>query len=161
MGQSDAPVGIVRGRILQISPASISLNTSSGTSVQCGLDSRTYMEREGQRIFSGALRPEDPVELIVDRKAGSCYARTVRVVTVGMRLASLRPYRTLDYIFPRGNLTFSGVIRRLSPNVLVLRTREEPEQMILLRDDTRFLESGLPADLSRLAVNTRVFIRGG
>src|SRR3954466_7647584 len=70
VGQSEAPVGIVRGRVLQITPASITLNTSAGDPVQCGLDSRTYMEREGQRIFSGALRPEDPVELIVDRKAG-------------------------------------------------------------------------------------------
>jgi len=119
------------------------------------------MEREGQRIFSGALRADDPVELIVDRKSGSCYTRTVRVVATGIRFTTLRPYRSLDYVFPRGNVTFSGIIRRLSSNVLVLRTREEPEKMVLLREDTRFLESGFPADFSHLAVNTRVFIRGG
>jgi len=78
-----------------------------------------------------------------------------------MRATALRPYRSLDYVFPRGNVTFSGVVRRLSPNILVLRTREEPEKLVLLRDDTRFLDSGFPADLSRLAVNTRVFVRGG
>jgi hypothetical protein len=53
------------------------------------------------------------------------------------------------------------VVRRLNANVLVLKTKDEPERMVLLRDDTRFLESGFPADRKALAVNTRVFIRGG
>ena len=56
------------------------IDTSAGKTVQCGLDQKTYMEREGQRVFAGALRTDDPVELIVDRKSGSCYARTVRIV---------------------------------------------------------------------------------
>jgi len=160
-GQNEAPVGIIRGRIQHVTSAQIVLRTGAGDSVQCGLDVRTYMEREGQRIFPGALHPDDPVEVITDRKLGSCYARTLRVVAIGMRATALRPYRSLDYVFPRGNVTFSGVVRRLSPNILVLRTREEPEKLVLLRDDTRFLDSGFPADLSRLAVNTRVFVRGG
>ena len=42
--------------------------------------------------------------------------------------------------------TFSGVVRRLNIEMLVLRTRSEPEQIVLLRDDTRFLASGLPSD---------------
>jgi hypothetical protein len=64
-------------------------------------------------------------------------------------------------VFPRGNLTFAGVVRRLNGQMLVLKTRTEPEQIILLRDDTRYLASGLPSELSKLLVNTRVFIRGG
>jgi hypothetical protein len=44
--------------------------------------------------------------------------------------------------------------------MLVLRTRTEREKIIMLRDDTRFLDSGLPGERSNLAVNTRVFIRG-
>jgi hypothetical protein len=101
--------------------------------------------------------------MITDVKGGECYARTVRIVPPQSgRLASLRPYRSaLDNVFPRGNLTFSGVVRRLNGQMLVLRTRTEPEQIILLRDDTRYLAGGLPSDFSQLAVNTRVFIRGG
>lgn len=162
LAQDDARVGVVRGRVLQISSSTIDIDTSAGKTVQCGLDQKTYMEREGQRVFAGALRTDDPVELIVDRKSGSCYARTVRIVSPNTRILATRPYRSsLEYVFPRGNVTFSGVVRRLNAHVLVLRTREEPERMVLLRDDTRYLEAGLPADFSRLAVNTRVFIRGG
>jgi hypothetical protein len=45
--------------------------------------------------------------------------------------------------------------------MLVLRTRTEPEQIVLLRDDTRFLQGGFPVDVSQLSINARVFIRGG
>jgi hypothetical protein len=58
-------------------------------------------------------------------------------------------------------MTFAGIILRRSPTLLVLRTRTEPEKMVHLRADTRFLDSGLPATSEELAVNTRVFIRGG
>lgn len=160
--QTQAPIGIVRGRIQQVSATSLAIRTNAGETVACGVDPHTYMEREGQRVFAGALRVEDAVEVITDRKSGECYARTVRLVAPGTRMLNLRPYRSsLEYAFPRGSLTFTGVVRRLNSQVLVLRTREEPEKMVLLRDDTRFLESGLPADFSRLAINDRVFIRGG
>ena len=58
-------------------------------------------------------------------------------------------------------MTFAGVVRRFNPQMVVLRTRDDAEKIVLLREDTRFLDSGLPVDLSKLAVNTRVFIRGG
>jgi hypothetical protein len=45
--------------------------------------------------------------------------------------------------------------------MLVLRTREDAEKIILLREDTRYLDSGVPVDYTKLSVNTRVFIRGG
>lgn len=162
LAQDRIPVGVVRGSLRQVTAASLSILTVSGESVQCRIDRNTYMEREGQRVFAGALRTDDPVELVVDRRAEGCYARTVRIVAPGTRLLNLRGYRSsLEYVYPRGNLTFSGVVRRLNSNLLVLRTREDAEKMVLLRDDTRFLQSGLPADFSKLAVNDRVFIRGG
>ncbi len=79
----------------------------------------------------------------------------------GQQTRVIRPRRVFESIFPRGNLTFAGVVRRISPEMLVLYTREEPEKVVLLRDDTRYLASGLPSEFSELAVNTRVFIRGG
>ncbi|MBC7926342.1 MAG: hypothetical protein H7039_11860 [Bryobacteraceae bacterium] len=160
--QEQARPGILRGRLLQLSATGLTVTTNAGEAVECTMDNSTYLEREGQRIFSGALRTNDPLEIIADRKPGSCHARTIRVIAPGTRLLSLRPTRSsLDHIFPRGNLTFSGVIRRLNANVLVLRTREEPEKMVFLREDTRYLDSGMPADFQQLGVNTRVFIRGG
>lgn len=159
-GQEPARPGIVRGALLQVGSTSLVVTTSSGDPVQCGFDSHTYMEKDGQRIFAGALHVSDPVEVIADRKAASCYARTLRVVAPGTRILPIRR-SPLEYIYPRGNLAFSGVVRRLNSEVVVLRTREEPEKLVLLREDTRYLDSGSPTDLSRLGVNTRVFIRGG
>lgn len=156
--------GVVRGRLQQITESAIKLTNSDGQTVECSLDNKTYMERDGQRIFAGALQPNDPLEIIADRRAQSntCYARTVRIVSVSTRMLVSRPYRSsLEYIYPRGNMTFSGVVRRLNANVLVLKTKDEPERLVLLRDDTRFLESGFPTDRKSLGVNTRVFIRGG
>ncbi len=162
--QEPARPGIVRGRLQQVSDKAITLTNSEGQTVECSLDNKTYMERDGQRIFAGALRANDPLEIIADRRpqSSTCYARTVRIVAPGTRILTVRPYRSsLEYIYPRGNMTFSGVVRRLNANVLVLRTKDEPERMVLLRDDTRFLESGFPAERQSLGVNTRVFIRGG
>jgi len=159
-GQETTRPGIVRGTLDQVGATSITVLTSGGDRIACGVDSHTYMERDGQRVFAGALHVPDPVEIIADRKDGAFYARTVRIITPGTRILPVRR-PALEYVYPRGNLTFSGVVRRFNPQVLVLRTREEPEKMILLREDTRFLESGVATDLSRLGVNARVFIRGG
>jgi hypothetical protein len=81
------------------------------------------------------------------------------------RLCRTSPYRTpapaLDLIFPRGNLTFAGVIAKVSANRVVLHTRREGEKTILLRLDTRYLEAGAPVDAGELKPNTRVFVRAG
>jgi hypothetical protein len=116
-----------------------------------------------------AVKTGDRLEIVADHKPGSqrCYARTVRVVDKSA--ASTNPgYRVnmhrntvVEQIYPRGNLTFSGVIIRMNPQVLVLRTRTEGEKPVLLRKDTLYMDSGLPGELSGLVVNTRVSIRGG
>lgn len=161
--QDQAPRGVIRGKILTVTASSLSLLTPLGSTYGCNFDRYTYFEQNAQRIFAGALRTDDPIEMITDVKGGECYARTVRIVPPPTgKLVNTRPYRAaLDNVFPRGNITFAGVVRRLNGHMLVLRTRTEAEQVILLRDDTRYLAGGLASDLSKLTVNTRVFIRGG
>lgn len=161
-GLAANPPGVFRGRVLQIGDSSLQIRTLAGDSVHCRVDGRTYLEREGQRIFAGALRESDLVEIIAERDEASCYARTVRMLP-GMRSSGLpvRSYSSIEALFPRGNLTFAGVVRRVSPEVLVLRTREDTEKIVHLREDTRYMSGGLPSEFSSLAVNTRVFIRGG
>jgi hypothetical protein len=166
LAQQPAPPGVLAGELKAVTSNTIQVLTVGGQTYDCSFDNRTYMERDSQRIFGGALRVDDRVEIIADRNASSCYARTIRVVRVlpqanGRRPVLTRPYRALDNVFPRGNMTFAGVVRRVSPQVLVLRTRTEPEMFVLLREDTRYLENGAPAEFSRLTVNTRVFVRGG
>jgi hypothetical protein len=153
---------VFRGSILKVSEYSLELKTTIGQDYTCEFDKHTYMERDGQRVFAGALRVGEPVEIITDIRGSACYTRTLRFIPSRARLMTPRPYRSsIDSIYPRGNITFAGVVRRFNPQMLVLRTRDDAEKIILLRDDTRYLDSGVPVDYSKLAVNTRVFIRGG
>ncbi len=58
-------------------------------------------------------------------------------------------------------MTFAGVVTQLTPELLVLRTRSEPRQTLLLRSDTRFMSEGQRVERADLHVNTRVFVRAG
>ncbi|MEP6538182.1 MAG: hypothetical protein ABJF23_22780 [Bryobacteraceae bacterium] len=170
--QENAPSGIVRGDLVEWdgnkAEGDILVRTPPDRLYTCHFDAFTYMERDGQRIAMGALRAGDRLEVVADRKPGSqrCYARTVRVVdkppptNPGYRITARRS-TLIDQLYPRGNLTFSGVILRLNPQMMVLRTRTHGETTVLLRQDTRYMDSGLPAEASMLTVNTRVSIRCG
>ena len=167
--QESAPVGIVRGRIslmmIRAGLGSVDVTTDAGTVYQCGFDSSSLIERDHMRIPVSEIADKEKVEIVVDRKRGRCYARIIRVFgsagAVSARKSRERPpLRPFETLFPRGNLTFAGIVLRTSPKMIVLRTRAEPEKMIMLRDDTRFLEDGVSSDLDSLAVNTRVFVRG-
>ena len=172
--QENAPVGIVRGDLVEwdgeMTQGDLLIRTPPDRIYTCHFDSFTYLERDGQRIGLGVLKTGDRLELVTDRKPGSqrCYARTVRVVdktpapvNPGYRVNLRKNNTIIDQLYPRGNLTFSGVIIRMNPQMMGIRTRTEGEKIILLRQDTRYMDSGLPAEISMLAVNTRVSIRGG
>ena len=163
-GEEAAP-GIARGTIVQAEGGMLEIRQASGSNLRCGFDSRTWIERDKKRLQMDSLESGVPVEAVTDVRAGRCYTRTVRLnppagLVPARRVTS--PARgILDTLYPRGNLTFAGVVIRRSPTVLVLRTRTEPEKLVKLRDDTRYLDGGLPAIATDVAVNTRVFIRGG
>lgn len=175
--EPSAPVGVVRGEILQAQGSGnvgdITLRTQENQVYNCHFDEFSYMERDGQRIGASALKSGDKLEIIADHKPGTtdCYARTIRVsdsrptvVNPGYRV-NLRPpsprVSTADLLYPRGNLTFSGVVLRINPEMIVLHTKTEPEKLVRLRQDTRFLDSGAPSTRATLGVNTRVFVRAG
>jgi hypothetical protein len=170
--QESAPVGIVRGDLslllVRAGKGTLDVKTASGTVYQCDFDNTSLIERDNLPIAPATMVKGDPIELVADRKRDRCYARIIRVLK---RTSGVSPVTTskpkwrfstnaIDHIYPRGNLTFSGVILRMTPTMLVLRTRTEREKVIMLRDDTRYLDSGLPGEHGNLAVNTRVFIRG-
>ncbi|HUS06079.1 MAG TPA: hypothetical protein VMZ52_07285 [Bryobacteraceae bacterium] len=173
-GQQSAPIGILRGDLVGIqsekTSGELSVRSASDQVYTCRFDAHTYVERDNQRFSMGGLRAGDRLEIIADHKTGTanCYARTVHVLentpankNPGYRV-NLRPFRnTIDNIFPRGNLLFAGVVLRMNPEMMVLRTRQDGEKTILLRQDTRYLDSGLPSVISALPVNTRVSVRGG
>jgi hypothetical protein len=172
--QQAAPIGILRGDLVTIdnnkAGGELTVRTTSDQVYGCHFDAHTYVERDNQRFTIAGMRTGDRLEIIADRKPGTtvCYARTIHIIdnrpvvnNPGYRVI-LRPFRnTIDNIFPRGNMTFAGVVLRTSPAMMVLHTRQDGEKTILLRLDTRYLDSGLPSDMKALPVNTRVFVRGG
>ncbi|MEJ7606113.1 MAG: hypothetical protein WKF37_07560 [Bryobacteraceae bacterium] len=165
LAQEAPPLGIMRGELVSMLPLSDgygSMEVKSGVALyRCYYDSSSFAEREGIRVQPTGLKSGERLEVVTDRKAGRCYARMIRVMdrkpSVPARpRAGQTPF---EYSFPRGNVTFSGVILRRNAMMLVLRTRAEAEQIVLLRNDTHFLQSGHPSEPSRLAINTRVFVR--
>jgi hypothetical protein len=168
--QDNAPIGIVRGDLslilIRAGKGSLDIRTPSGTVYQCDFDRHTLIERDHIPAAPSTLVKGEQIELLADRNRDRCYARIVRAgrskaaasAPSGRRLRL--SVNAIDHIYPRGNLTFAGIIVRQNPSMLVLRTRTEPEKIIMLREDTRFLDSGSPGDRSNLSVNTRVFIRG-
>jgi hypothetical protein len=132
---------------------------------RCGYDSKTYIEMRKERVPANALRQGDRLELLLDRGAGpsACYVRSAHFLPTPPRpVARSTPgsLYAIDSIYPRGNLTFAGVVVKLSPERLVLHTRNA-EQRILLRPDTRYLDSGIAVGASGLGLNRRVFVRCG
>lgn len=72
-----------------------------------------------------------------------------------------RALTQFDLWYPRGNLTFAGVVLRVTPETVTVRTRHNGVQTFVLRNDTFYLGDGLQLDLSNLKKNTCVFIRAG
>jgi hypothetical protein len=131
-------------------------------------DAKTAVERDS---FSGGaswLKPGDRVTVESDPVAGSLlrYARTVRVSErpAQLTLADGQPRTTglslLERTPQTGNLTFAGVVSKLTGQSLVLRTREG-EQTLLIRRDTRYVDNGDTVEPAELRPNMRVFVRAG
>ena len=173
--QGPAFPGIIRGVLLECdSPAfsgqfAIRAQTSNQV-YRFTFDPKTYVEREERRISMAGVRKGDIVEVVSDRDEAAVvhYARTVHVIEIRpaprppVSQGKFRLYRSpVEFIAPRGNLTFSGVVSRLAPDRIVLHTRLDGEKTILLRQDTRYLEEGSLVEAADLKPNIRVFVRAG
>ncbi len=171
LAQPEPPVAIVRGELLGWDPAgSFRLSTRTRQVLTCRFDAETYFVRQGARIAAADLKPGYIIEAIVDRRGelGACRTITLYVLAT-MRVDLSAEYRraldeqrhVLDHIFPRGKLTFAGLVLEAGPDYLVLKTRRDGRKTLRLREDTRYTRDGLPSDASILEVNARVFVRAG
>lgn len=171
MAQETAPIGIVRGALVECNATQLIARTTDSRIYVFILDGKTFIERDSFRISCGKIEKGEALEIVSDRSAepGQRYARMVTVVNPEVRarrvlMAARAPLTAEDptlSIAPRGSLTFTGVVLRMDDDGLVLRTRANGEKWILVRRDTRFREDGLRVEASSLHSNTRVFVRAG
>ena len=171
--QQQAPIGLVRGTLLECdahgASGELTVRSENNQVFQFAFDGQTYFEREQEHVTPARLEKGDWLEIVADKSPGSLvrYARTVHVIErtpvhpVHSAARSHASRGDLDPLFPRGDMTFSGVVQRLNGDRLVLHTRAGGDRTILLRQDTRYLSGGNQVDAAALQPNTRVFIRAG
>jgi hypothetical protein len=131
-------------------------------------DVKTHVERGGLSTSISLLHPGEQVVVASSPIPDSPLRYAASILAINPlpapRIAPRPRTRSLGTpIEPqpqRGDLTFSGVISFLADGRLILRTNSG-EQTLLLRQDTRFLESGNVVHGSDLKANMRVFVRAG
>jgi hypothetical protein len=173
--QSLENAALVRGVILECDDkpsGELSIRTADNQVLRYQFDRKTYAEREERMVEASRVAPGEQVEIVSDRIPGSRvrYARTIHVIQPKapprpLTQGRFRPYNPqynpkLDTV-RTGNLTYSGVVFRLSSNRVMIHTREAGDLAILLRNDTRYLENGIVVEAADLKPNMRVFVRAG
>lgn len=160
---------LVRGVLLELdaqnAAGEISVRAADNQVFRFQVDRKTYVERDSQLIEVRRLQPGEKVEVVSDVVPGSVvrYARTIHVMPDApprpvLPVSRLRTNRIASV--PTGNLTYSGVVFRVSAERLVLHTRQG-DQPLVLRQDTRYVENGEIVDAASLKLNMRVFVRAG
>jgi hypothetical protein len=168
------PAALVRGVLLECdakAPGEFSIRAADNQVLRYRFDGKTYVERENQMIDMQRLAPGEKLEVLSDSVPDSLlrYARTVHVVEAPPpeRPLSLGRYRAVrrspDYELPlrTGNLTYSGVVFRITPDRISLHLRDGSEQSINVHKDTRYLQNGEVVEAGSLKPNMRVFVRAG
>lgn len=169
----------IRGVLLERDPqptsGQFSIRLTTNEVLRFQFDPKTTVLRDSQPSEIGRLKPGEKVEVSADPIPGLVlrYARVISAVGEPLpapvpprppsslsRLRSANRYAE-ERLLPTGNLTYAGVVSRMTPERLVLHTRDGREQPLLLRKDTRYLLNGDLVDPATLKLNTRVFIRAG
>jgi hypothetical protein len=175
--QSGTVQTTVRGKLLEwdASDAGQMLVRTAENRVYCiRFDAKTEVDSRGWHTRMASLHKGDMVEVVAvpGPTLRQSYARSVLLLASPAPAPQRRErartepagrsiYDSLDDLFPRGNLTFSGTVVEVNSERVVLRTRERVTTSILLRPDTKYLEDGSPSSAGALRVNTRVFVRAG
>ena len=163
------PYGYFQGTMVRFEGTSaeglLTARAADGAAVDCGYDSKSYIELSKQRITPAKLRAGDRLEILVDRsgRGRTCYIRTLHVLPQHVANPS-RPTKAprppSRLLTPVATVTFSGIVLRKSNGSLEVRGRDR-EETLFLRRDTRFVGNGAPVDLADLNLNQRAFVEAG
>ena len=164
----------VRGRLqakaVEGTDGELTLRTGNLLVWSIRVDAGTRYEWRAKEVSVAETRPGDFLEIEYEsdprKRAGR--GKVVRILEAPWekRLAEAARlpwlYRSPTERFaPRGALTFTGVVLRVSDDRLVLLTRKREELVITLRHDTQFAGDGVRVARSELQPNKLVYVRGG
>lgn len=165
------PVSVLIGDVLEVEntngAGALTVRARDNRVHRCTFDGNTWFDRAGAKTTAETAKAQDRIEAVADRGASTlCHLRTVHMFepvrpkpAITYQLGKRTPL--IDLLAPRGNITFSAVVLRRTPESLFVRTRLDGNKTLVLRNDTRYLRAGLPVEAVNLEVNTRVFIRAG
>jgi Domain of unknown function (DUF5666) len=161
-GQSQRPPGFVRGTLTTASPYAFSIRATTGVLYQYRTDTKTWIERDNERIRASGLRPGEILEVVSDRDPDPVrYARMVhviaRAVPVHLPVSAGGVYR-LNPAAPLPVVIFTGLVVNRDRQRISLRTRFDGEKTIYFRDDTQCLNGGDQVDSDSLLASTRVYV---
>lgn len=167
---TDAPV--LRGVLLECDSGStgeLAVRGPESEVILYRFDAKTRVERAGVSTSLELIKVGETIEISSTPAADSPVRYAASVVAldpvapprIARQTQRPAPLPQLDPLFPRGDMTFSGVVSFLSSSQMILRTRAGEDQTILLRRDTRYLANGNIAKPSDLKANMRVFVRAG
>jgi hypothetical protein len=130
---------------------------------RCQITNDTFLSRASIRIHPAGVRPGDTVEIVAEGAPKSCVARTIYVRPPDPRRmrtrVTLARNSILDSLWPRGLLTFTGIVNRVEGDRLYVQTRKFGSKSFALRTDTVYSNGGRKVELADLGTQTRVFIR--
>lgn len=164
---------VVRGTLLerdsQTAAGEFSVRVADHQVFRYRFDTKTQVERDQQTIDVARLQPGDNVEVVCDagQQAPLRYARAIHVLSAPhpprpVSRARPRVYRDpIDRLNSSSTLAVSGVVFRLNADRMILHTRVQGDQTVILRQDTRYVQDGDAVQANDLKPNTRVFVRVG
>ncbi|MBY0506949.1 MAG: hypothetical protein K2X03_23735 [Bryobacteraceae bacterium] len=170
LAEDPPPLGIVRGHFIGYEGTmaagivTVKLAKPAETAYACRSDGRTYIERDRQRIHWRDVAAGDSLELVTDRthRLAQCYVRMVHVVgPQPAKYPIVRTERATESFAPRGSIFYSGVVSKVEPGRLWIRTRTDGLKDLRLRPDTRYTANGDAVEREQLLPGMRVYLRAG
>ena len=118
IAQPRTPIGLIHGSLIECHSSGgageLTVRTADDQTFRVAFDDKTYFEREQEHSAPARLEKGDWLEIVADQSPASAlsYARIVHVIE-RQAPARLRPVARADPLFPRGDLTFAGVVKLL------------------------------------------------
>jgi hypothetical protein len=162
--QDQPTLGIVHGILSERSGSDLRVKTREEGPLLFRVNEQSAIERDRMPVALDQVFPGASIEIFWEGTIeGVRYARLVKLL--GRQLLTSRtlfPYGSLsEHIAPRGSMVVTGIVLLMGSDRLVLRTRGEGQQSLMLRRDTRYKGDGRLVEATALAPATRVFIRAG